>query len=592
MRTAYTATASDGKPDRKCLKWGMSHSSNIDLRGMNDSGQSRYQVWSPSVRPGHNFVKPRFIMPLVDSPVHPHTMDRLKVHATDDYFVHAVDPFSAPDGFFLSLLRAVLATALFRCWPVILFFTAWAAAICAIASKGRDVVIQPTLLTVLGTVLGFVISYRTSSSFERYNEGRRLWASVIFGSRTLSRYIWFHVPDRWADGPDHELNETEKKGRSLVEKKTVINLIEGFAVAVKHYLRGEDGIYYEGTFLFYSEDIFCGELRIQYVDLYHLVKYLPPYALPRGMPPPPSPRHSVSSDRERSVGDLESQSPNALSPNEARRRGPMLAPLRSEFSPKAAPKKAIINGGCGSAPLLAKRGVEVSGKARARARARKGITSHNIPLEITLYISSYISTLQSRKHLDVPTITNLLNAINIMGDALTGLERVLTTPIPFSLTVGLQIFRPFVVNYLPLLLRLAIPTVGPLKWVTIPATFVASFIYFGFLAAGEEIENPFGYDKVCSIGIPTTFLSPVIDGPEFQNDLNLDHFTQNIIRLELNSLTARAMPDIHNWAFSPANNHLFGSEFSDAAPEEWVRRGPDAIADILMKETGPMSASS
>ena len=46
----------------------------------------------------------------------------------------------------------------------------------------------------LGTVLGFVISYRTSSSFDRYNEGRRLWSSVILGARTFSRFIWFHVP--------------------------------------------------------------------------------------------------------------------------------------------------------------------------------------------------------------------------------------------------------------------------------------------------------------------------------------------------------------------------------------------------------------
>ena len=31
----------------------------------------------------------------------------------------------------------------------------------------------------------------------------------------------------------------------MVEKKSAINLLEAFAVAVKHYLRGEDGIYYK-----------------------------------------------------------------------------------------------------------------------------------------------------------------------------------------------------------------------------------------------------------------------------------------------------------------------------------------------------------
>lgn len=37
----------------------------------------------------------------------------------------------------------------------------------------------------------------------------------------------------------------ELRARALIEKKSAINLLEAFAVAVKHYLRGEDGIYYK-----------------------------------------------------------------------------------------------------------------------------------------------------------------------------------------------------------------------------------------------------------------------------------------------------------------------------------------------------------
>ena len=40
-----------------------------------------------------------------------------------------------------------------------------------------------------------------------------------------------------------EMPENEKKARVLVEKKTVLNLIDAFGVAVKHYLRGEEGKY-------------------------------------------------------------------------------------------------------------------------------------------------------------------------------------------------------------------------------------------------------------------------------------------------------------------------------------------------------------
>ena len=36
--------------------------------------------------------------------------------------------------------------------------------------------------------------------------------------------------------------EEEKRVRVLIEKKTVLNLVDAFCVAVKHYLRGEAGI--------------------------------------------------------------------------------------------------------------------------------------------------------------------------------------------------------------------------------------------------------------------------------------------------------------------------------------------------------------
>lgn len=38
--------------------------------------------------------------------------------------------------------------------------------------------------------------------------------------------------------------------------------------------------------------------------------------------------------------------------------------------------------------------------------------------------------------------------------------------------------------------------VNQFGWYTIPGVAVAAFFYIGFLAAGEEIEQPFGYDEV------------------------------------------------------------------------------------------------
>ena len=45
-------------------------------------------------------------------------------------------------------------------------------------------------------------------------------------------------------GPDMLDLEEERRVRVLVEKKTVLNLVDAFCVSVKHYLRGESGMIY------------------------------------------------------------------------------------------------------------------------------------------------------------------------------------------------------------------------------------------------------------------------------------------------------------------------------------------------------------
>ncbi|KAG8935164.1 hypothetical protein FRC01_007397 [Tulasnella sp. 417] len=527
------------------------------------------------------------------------------------------DPFVQGGSFTSSFLNALVATALFRCWHLILFFSAWATAVCLISDNIYNLSIQTTLITVFGTVLGFVISYRTSSSFERYNEGRRYWSSIVYGSRVLARTIWFHVP--YVDVPQDKM--ADMRAATVIEKKSAINLIEAFAVAVKHYLRGEETIYYE--------------------DLYHLVKFLPVYILPAGRPSlslqeshvedrlaaaaateglaarkvapdsyleseeghdreatlttalshsnryPPAPALKTTAatpigtlSRDMSI-DIEkansSQNPGLLSPSrsDAPQHSPKAGKMPSRNlhrrNPSAGtavllpardpPKYALFDVFPFSlfVKMLVKRGREVKGKKGARLRARTGNVNQNIPLEITFYLSSYISELQRRKILDVPTLTTLINSLNILIDSLTGLERILTTPIPFSYSIHLWVVTAAFSFLLPFQLWI------PFKYLTIPATAIATFVFFGFLVAGEEIENPFGYDK---------------------NDLNLDHFTYNIIRVELNALTSRPPPDLSDWAFNPENKNIFGGIEPGVSPQEWMNRGEAQMRSVLRKAEG------
>lgn len=109
---------------------------------------------------------------------------------------------------------------------------------------------------------------------------------------------------------------------------------------------------------------------------------------------------------------------------------------------------------------------------------------------------------------------------------------------------------------------------SPLKWFTILASVIASLVFYGFLMAGEEIENPFGYDK---------------------NDLNMGYLVEHIIRKELRAITMTPAPNPATWAFSKENNFLQVGQYSkenlDQIPEAWVHRGREEILNALHGES-------
>ncbi|RHZ53516.1 hypothetical protein Glove_441g80 [Diversispora epigaea] len=84
-----------------------------------------------------------------------------------------------------------------------------------------------SFITVLGFIVGLLLTYRTNTAYDRYWEGRRLWATMVVGIRALARNIW--------------VNMQQDSKKDIIEKKSAINLVLGFALATKHYLRGVDG---------------------------------------------------------------------------------------------------------------------------------------------------------------------------------------------------------------------------------------------------------------------------------------------------------------------------------------------------------------
>lgn len=120
----------------------------------------------------------------------------------------------------------------------LLFIAIWATGITCISEYVYPLKVSALLLTVLGFVVGLGISFRTSSAYERYIEGRKYWAQLHQVSRDLARHIWVHADERHDQSP--ELGKAD-----LLAKLTALNLIVAFAVSLKHRLRFEPYTYYE-----------------------------------------------------------------------------------------------------------------------------------------------------------------------------------------------------------------------------------------------------------------------------------------------------------------------------------------------------------
>lgn len=438
-----------------------------------------------------------------------------------------IDPFKGP-----SALLFIKAFTLWSIYPQIIFLTAWATMLVLLdrSIPGLSLKLPPTILTVLGTVIGFVLSYRTSSAYERYTEGRKQWSTIVHVSRTLACLIWSHCTYVLRTPTPTQPATNDEMLKGIIERKSFINLIEGFAVSLKHYLRGEHGIYYE--------------------DLYHLACFLPKYHFPTSLP---MERPDLTRPEKRAEESHSSSQHNPLLcrshtsivvDKQVETQAPPTAPfpppriLKPNYNPPEEKLWECIPVGIMKSIWKGTR--NAAGLRKKKADYSRRIHEDNIPLEIICCMSAYIATLQHRGVLNVPLANNLLLLVSSLSDTLATLERILTTPIPFGYIVHL---RMIIWGYLIFLPFQLLSTFG---YVTIPATALISISFLGFLKIGEEIENPFGYDS---------------------NDLDMDHFCQNLIARELAEITSMPPPDPEAFMFSSFNVPLYRQSDCRSAAE-------------------------
>ncbi|EME77367.1 uncharacterized protein MYCFIDRAFT_117628, partial [Pseudocercospora fijiensis CIRAD86] len=117
------------------------------------------------------------------------------------------------------------------------FVAAWATLITCISKLMHSLQVDSILLTMTGFVVGLALSFRSTTAYERYAEGRKYWAQLSLNARSLARLIWVHAQER------HE-ESTELGKHDLLAKLAALQLINAFAVSLKHRLRFEPSIEY------------------------------------------------------------------------------------------------------------------------------------------------------------------------------------------------------------------------------------------------------------------------------------------------------------------------------------------------------------
>ena len=79
-------------------------------------------------------------------------------------------------------------------------------------------------------MVALALSFRSTTAYERYSEGRKYWALLTLHARQLAHVIWLYGKER---------KDPQQQKEDILAKVSAINLILAFAQACKHRLRHE-----------------------------------------------------------------------------------------------------------------------------------------------------------------------------------------------------------------------------------------------------------------------------------------------------------------------------------------------------------------
>ncbi|KAJ2750389.1 hypothetical protein IWQ56_007045, partial [Coemansia nantahalensis] len=132
-------------------------------------------------------------------------------------------------------------------FPPVLVMTGYGVGIAFLIRDHPKLAVNLSIMTPVAVVLSLLLVFRTNSAYDRFWEGRKLWQDLMVTSRNLVRSVWCSVADKTAEDRQH--------------KRQALKDVVAFVIAIKHYLRGEEGIEHADF-----EGLLSPELRVRMVS--------------------------------------------------------------------------------------------------------------------------------------------------------------------------------------------------------------------------------------------------------------------------------------------------------------------------------------
>ncbi|KAF9210262.1 hypothetical protein BGZ59_009669 [Podila verticillata] len=357
------------------------------------------------------------------------------------------------------------------------------------------------IVPALSIVVGLILAFRTNTAYDRYWEGRKLWASLDVQIRNFSRMIWVGMKDT----PHNPTTKVTVSGAGTSAGSTSSSSSEASSPPARksrlHHLFGR------------SDSNLLANAQLK----------------PRN----PSSTTLIDIDDHPAVDqeNLDDQERVQIIQLLLAYAVAVKHHLRQEFGVRYYDLENLLPAGyepCGAseAPMLAHHMDRAKGDMHRHysqvpweIHAGNDDGQMNLPLEIAHGLSLWIVAEARASRIESALVGSLLGSISSMVDIFTNMERIVFTPIPLAYSIHL---RQVVYLYC---LALPFTFLDNLGWGTVPLMALVSFTLFGMEAIGREIENPFGKDA---------------------NDLHMDEFCRDL-KCELDYLVTlkNTIPGAH-----------------------------------------------